>query len=210
MTTRDSAGGVGDTDLFRDVCTEERGINLQTLEQTIRLAVEIAREGREGRKIGTMFVVSDIEETLQQSTCLILDPLLGHPDEQKHIDDPNMRETVKELAQLDGAFLISDSGIVVSAARHINASSEGIELPLGLGSRHMAAASITKNTNAIAVVVSESSVVRIVDDGEIVSEIILELWLLRRHGHHREGASSARASGEMTIASKKETIQKSQ
>lgn len=58
--------------LFCKVCTEERGIDTETLKQTIRLAVEIAREGREGRKIGTMFVVSDTDQTLQQSTCLIL------------------------------------------------------------------------------------------------------------------------------------------
>jgi DNA integrity scanning protein DisA with diadenylate cyclase activity len=190
-------------DLFCDICTEERGINLQTLEQTIRLAVEIAREGREGRKIGTMFVVSDAAETLKQSACLILDPLLGHSSERKHIDEPNMRETVKELAQLDGAFLISDDGIVLSAARYINASSEGIDLPLGLGSRHVAAASITMHTNAIAVVVSESSVVRVLDDGEIVSEIIPELWLFRRHGLHLEGPFATRISEQMTVASKK-------
>jgi hypothetical protein len=110
---------------------------------------------------------------------------------------------------LDGAFLISDDGIVLSAARYINASSEGIELPLGLGSRHMAAASITKHTNAIAVVVSESSVVRVLDDGEIVSEIIPELWLFRRHGLHLEGPYSTRASEQMTIASKKGTMQES-
>jgi diadenylate cyclase len=203
MTPRD------DTDLFFDVCTDERGIDLQTLEQTIFLAVEIAREGREGRKIGTLFVVSDAKETLRQSTCLILDPLQGHPNEQKHLDDPNMRETVKELAQLDGAFLISDDGIVLSACRYINASSEGIDLPLGLGSRHMAAASITKHTNAIAVVVSESSVVRIFDEGEIVSEIIPELWLFRRHGLHLKGPYSTRASDQMTVAGKKGTMQKS-
>jgi DNA integrity scanning protein DisA with diadenylate cyclase activity len=197
-------------DLFSEICTDERGINLQTLEQTIRLAVEIAREGREGRKIGTMFVVSDAEETLRRSACLILDPLLGHPDEQKHLDDPNMRETVKELAQLDGAFLLSDDGVVLSATRYINASSEGIDLPLGLGSRHMAAASITMHTNAIAVVVSESSVVRVLDDGEIVSEIIPELWLFRRHGLYLKGPYSTRGSKEMTIVSKKGTTQESQ
>lgn len=196
MTTREQIN------LFCDVCTEERGIDLETLEQTIRLAVEIAREGREGRKIGTMFIVSDAAETLRQSTCLILDPLLGHPNAHKRLDDPNMRETVKELAQLDGAFLISDDGIALSAARYINASSEGIDLPLGLGSRHMAAASITKHTNAIAVVVSESSVVRVLDDGEIVSEIIPELWLFRRHGLHLKGPYSTRANEQMTIASK--------
>jgi diadenylate cyclase len=210
MTTQDDADGFGGTDLFCDVCTEERGVDLETLKQTIRLAVEIAREGREGRKIGTMFVVSDAEETLRQSTCLILDPLQGHPNEQKKLNDPNMRETVKELAQLDGAFLISDDGIVVSATRYINASSEGIDLPLGLGSRHVAAASITKRTNAVAVVVSESSVVRVLDDGEIISEIIPELWLLRRYGVHLEEPYSTRTSEEMTIASKKGTIQESQ
>jgi DNA integrity scanning protein DisA with diadenylate cyclase activity len=196
-----------DIDLFCDVCTEERGIDLETLEQTIRLAVEIAREGREGRSIGTMFVVSDIEETSRRSASLILDPLQGHPDDHKHLNDPNLRETVKELAQLDGAFLISDEGIVVSAARYMDASSEGLDLPLGLGSRHMAAASITKHTNAIAVVVSESSVVRIFDDGEIVSEILPELWLFRRHGLHLKGPFSTRTNEQMAIVSKKEENQ---
>jgi DNA integrity scanning protein DisA with diadenylate cyclase activity len=109
---------------------------------------------------------------------------------------------------LDGAFLISDDGVVLSACRYIDALSEGIDLPLGLGSRHMAAASITKDTNAIAVVVSESSVVRVLDDGEIVSEIIPELWLFRRHGLHLKGPYSTRISEQMMIASKKGKMQK--
>lgn len=190
--------------LFRDIFTERRGINLKTLEQVILLAVEIAREGREGRKIGTMFVVSDAEETLKRSKCLILDPLWHHPKERKNISEHNMRETVKELAQLDGAFIVDDDGIVLSAGRYINASSEGIDLPLGLGSRHMAGASISRETNAIAVVVSETSVVRIFDDGEIISEIIPELWLLKRHGIHLTGPYSMRSGEEMTVVSKNE------
>jgi diadenylate cyclase len=195
-----------DDDLFRDICTSERGVNLQTLENTILLAVEIAREGREGRKIGTMFVVSDTEHTLARSRCMILDPLVCHDNEQKRLDNPSMRETVKELAQLDGAFIISDEGIVLSACRYVNASSEGIDLPLGLGSRHMAAASITRETNAVAVVVSETSVVRIFDDGEIVSEIVPELWMLRRY-FHLKGPYSTRAGKQMTVASRKDHIQ---
>jgi len=83
-------------ELLRDICNEKRGVNLHTLEQVILLAVEIAREGREGRKIGTMFVVADSAATLKQSRCLILDPLWHHPDEMKRIDNPNMRETIKE------------------------------------------------------------------------------------------------------------------
>jgi diadenylate cyclase len=170
-----------------DVCSDKRGVNLKTLEQVIVLAVEIAREGREGRKIGAVFMVSDHEEVMNRSQNLILDPLFGHSPERKHIDDPDMRETVKELAQLDGAFIVSDDGVVVSACRYLDASSEGIKMPLGLGARHLAAASISKSTNAVGVVVSESSIVRIFDDGELISEIIPELWLFsrfsRRYGH---------------------------
>ncbi len=44
-----------------------------------------------------------------------------------------MRETAKELAQLDGAFIISSDGIILSAARYICADSTGINLTLGLG-----------------------------------------------------------------------------
>jgi hypothetical protein len=34
------------------------------------------------------------------------------------------------------------------------------------------------------VVVSESSIVRVFDDGKIVSEVIPEVWLLRSYGLH--------------------------
>jgi len=181
-------------ELFCDVCSAKRGVNPKTLEQIIVLAVEIAREGREGRKIGTAFVVGDEVEVLRRSRNLILDPLLGHPGHVKRIDDPNLRETLKELAQLDGAFVVSDEGIVVSAARYLDASSQGVTLPLGFGSRHMAAASITKQTNAVAVVVSESSIVRVFDDGELISEIIPELWLFSRYGHHLSGPLTERTN----------------
>ncbi|HQG30931.1 MAG TPA: diadenylate cyclase [Deltaproteobacteria bacterium] len=161
---------------FEELHPSERKVNVRTLEEVITLALEIAREGREGRKIGTMFVVSDAENTLKHSISMILDPLSCHPDEVRHIEEPNLRETVKELAQLDGAFIVSDSGIVLSACRYIDASSRGIRLPLGLGSRHMAAASITKRTNAVAVVVSESSIIRIFDNGKLIGEILPEEW----------------------------------
>jgi len=189
-------------EIFCGVCSEKRGVNPETLKSTVILAVEIAREGREGRKIGTMFVIGDSEEVLRHSRSLILDPLFGHPDELKRIDLPDMRETVKELAQLDGAFVVSDAGVVVSACRYIDAFSEGIALPLGLGSRHVAAASITKQTGAVAVVVSESSIVRIFDDGEIISEIIPELWMFARYGTHLAGAVAELTEEDLTIVSK--------
>ncbi len=172
--------------MFEAICKMSPGCQASVLKQTIQLAVEVAREGREGRKIGTMFIIGDEEEVLKNSTPLILDPLQGHPPDVKKISDFNMRETTKELAQLDGAFIISADGIILSAARYINADSTGLNLPLGMGSRHMAASAITRLTKAVAVVVSESSVVRIFNQGKILAEIIPEIWMLSQESIHVE------------------------
>ena len=187
-------------DLYR-ICGQKRHCNDEVLGNAIQLAVEIAREGREGRKIGTLFVISDTKEVMKRSRPLILDPLYGHPDEKKKISDPDMRETVKELAQLDGAFVVSGDGVVISAARYINASSRRIELPLGLGSRHVAAASISRDTQAVAVVVSESSVVRIFDKGKLVTEIIPEIWLFGKEYSKIHGPREEKKVGDLRIVS---------
>lgn len=146
-------------------------------------------------------MISDSENVLKHSRPLILDPLFGHPDDRKHIEDPNMRETIKELALLDGGFVVSDDGICLSACRYIEASVEGIELPLGLGSRHVAAASITKRTRSVAVVVSESAIVRVFSRGEIISRIIPEVWLLSRHNRRMKGAYGEETHEGVTMVS---------
>ena len=151
------------------------------LESTLELALEIAREGREGRRIGTLFTVGKADAVLAASRPLILDPLVGHAPERTHITDPDLRGTIKELAQLDGAFVLSEAGTVVAACRYLDASVEQIELPLGLGSRHLAAASVSQRLGAIAIVVSESGVVRVFHDGQLQAVVIPELWLLDRH-----------------------------
>jgi diadenylate cyclase len=148
------------------------------------LAIEIAREGREGRKIGTIFTIGAESEVLRRSRCLILDPLAGHPPERRHIADPDLRETLKELAQLDGGFVIDGSGTVLSACRYFESTLSDSQQPLGLGTRHLAAASISAATGALAVVVSESSIVRIYADGMLSNEILPELWLLHRYLPH--------------------------
>jgi diadenylate cyclase len=181
-------------ELLDEVCSERRGVNNRTLRRVVNLAVEIAREGREGHKIGTLFVVGDSEAVLGRSRPMILDPLYGHPHGSKRIEDPDVRETLKELAQLDGAFVVSDEGVVLSAARYIDAASNHLELPLGLGSRHVAAASVSSRTGAVAVAVSESSTVRMFDDGELVAVIVPELWLLGGFGSYVDGSSTGRES----------------
>jgi diadenylate cyclase len=157
-------------------CAERRR---RTLEEVLQLAVEIAREGREGRKIGTLFVVGDVDGVLGRTRPLLLDPLYGHAEELLDVTRADFRETVKELAQLDGAFLVRDRGTFVAAARYVDVDPTTPLTP-GLGTRHAAAASITAATDATAIVVSQSSIVRVYAEGEIRAEIVPELFLLSR------------------------------
>jgi diadenylate cyclase len=151
----------------------------RALEEVLQLAVELAREGREGRKIGTLFVVGDVEGTLTHSRPLLLDPLYGHPPELLHVSRPEFRETVKELALLDGAFLVDWDGTFAAAARYIEVDLDTpTNFMAGLGTRHAAAASISAATGAIAIVVSQSSIVRVFARGEVRAEIIPELFLM--------------------------------
>lgn len=156
----------------RDLQRLETQVPLPTLRSVVDLAVEIGREGREGKAVGTMFVVGDNRKTIKLSHEGVHDPFRGYPQRERELRDPRVRESIKELAQLDGAFVISSDGIVISAGRILDAPAQGLTLSKGLGSRHWAAAAISKVTRAVAIAVSESTgTVRIFVDGKVVLRI---------------------------------------
>lgn len=169
------------------------------VEATLELAIEIAREGREGRRIGTLFTLGSAEEVLRHSRPLILDPLAAHPEEKRNVRDANLRGTVKELAQLDGAFVVSDSRVFVAACRYLDAQASGLHLPFGLGARHMAAAAISKTTSAAGIVVSETATVRVFRSGALVAEVLPELWLLGRYTSYLPGPTHADRISNVTV-----------
>src|SRR2546422_8333813 len=107
--------------MFESILCQVTEYDPDVLASLIGLAVEIAREGREGRRIGTLFTVGDEVAVLAKSRSLILNPLEGHSESVRHINDPNLRGTIKELAQLDGAFVVSSTGVVVGACRYLDA-----------------------------------------------------------------------------------------
>ena len=184
--------------MFESILCQVTEYDPDVLESLIELAVEIAREGREGRRVGTIFMVGDADAVLNRSRPLILDPLLGHPESSRHVTNLNLRGTVKELAQLDGSFVVSQGGIVLSACRYLDAMATQVDVPLGLGSRHLAAANMSAVTKAVGIVVSESSVVRIFCHGHLFGEIIPELWMIE-HAPHLRGAVKRERVGELTV-----------
>lgn len=184
--------------MFQSILCQVAQYDSEVLESLVELAVEIAREGREGRRIGTLFTLGDEDAVLAKSRPLILDPLLGHPETSRNLSDAGLRGTVKELAQLDGAFVVSRKGVLLSACRYLDAVTSEVELPLGLGSRHIAAANMSAVTDAVTVVVSESSVVRLFCHGKLVGEIIPELWMFDR-STQLKGLVKKETFGELTV-----------
>jgi DNA integrity scanning protein DisA with diadenylate cyclase activity len=145
----------------------------EVFDALLTLALEISIEGKEGRKpSGTIFVLGKHEEVLKYSHPMVINPFQGYPEEERNILDSRLKKTVKEFSSIDGAFIIQQDGVILSAGRHLDASGENIEIPLGLGSRHRAAAGITSLTDALAIVVSEETGgVRIFHHGKIFMEL---------------------------------------
>jgi diadenylate cyclase len=156
----------------RDLRQLETRVPLDTLKTVVDMAVEVGREGREGKPVGTLFVVGDSRKVLASSHPVGFDPVRGYNRKERNLDDPRVREGIKEIAQLDGAIVVSAEGIVEASARYIDAPADNIALPKGLGARHWAAAAISRKTNAVAVAVSESNgTVRIFQNGEVTLRI---------------------------------------
>jgi DNA integrity scanning protein DisA with diadenylate cyclase activity len=148
------------------------GVEPEVLDAVIRVAVEIAREGREGQAIGTAFVIGDTKNVLNYSKQFVLNPFHGHQETERQITDAGIQGTIKEFAQLDGAFLITGRGVVEAAGRCITVDMSQVNLPGGMGSRHSSVAGITQVTKSIGIVVSQSGgQIRIFKAGKIVHRI---------------------------------------
>ena len=157
----------------RDLRQLESRVPLKTLKVVVDLAVDIGWEGREGNPVGTLFVVGDTRKVLSMSMPVGFDPVKGYSRKERNLFDAKVREGIKEIAQLDGAIVISAEGIVESSARYVESrSTSTLSLSPGLGARHWTAAAISRMTSAIAITVSQSTgTVRIFQNGEVALRI---------------------------------------
>ena len=150
MTEQNATGeGRISTRIWRDRVIEGTDIDPDVFDGILQTCMEIAREGREGRSLGTCFLVGDLQEVLARSKQLILNPFYGHPPELRQITEKDVREMLKEYALLDGAFIVSGSGMLEAAGRYITVDASQVSLPKGMGTRHSSTAAITSVTKAV-------------------------------------------------------------
>lgn len=181
-----SRNGIFDTVVVIDVAMEYEfffttandiippDVEPEVLERMLGLAGEIAVEGREGKPTGTIFVLGDTNSVNAYVRQLIINPFRGYSEAERNILDPALAETIKEFAGIDGAFIITGDGIILSAGSYLRPqlSDEVESLPSGFGARHAAAAGITACTNAIAITISQSTgMVTLFKSGAIVMSL---------------------------------------
>src|SRR5467141_4316251 len=146
--------------------------NPQVVEALVSLAMAIGHEGFEGHPIGTIFVLGDSTAVMEQSKQLTINPFQGISEAERNVLDPKIGEALKNFAVLVGAVVIREDGVVLAAGRYLQVGEGNVELPLGLGARHAAAAAMTVESNAVAISVSQSSgAVRVWKSGQAVLEL---------------------------------------
>ena len=156
----------------RDLRELATSVPLDTLKAVVDLCTAIGREGREGKPVGTLFVVGDSRKVLSMCHPTGFDPVRGYSRKERNITDPKVREGLKEIALMDGAFIVAGDGTVEAAAQFVNAPASDVALSKGFGARHWTAAAVSHSAKCVAVTVSESTgTVRVFQNGEIVLRI---------------------------------------
>lgn len=143
------------------------------IETVIDIGKEIGEEGREGKKVGTLFIIGDKDELEAYTRQLIMNPFKGYDKDVLHIvNNSHLRETIKNFAQLDGAFIIDNEGYIKSAGTYLDVDTSNVKPYMGWGTKHLAATAITEVSGAVAVLVSESGGhVKVFKNGKLILRI---------------------------------------
>lgn len=151
---------------------EADGVRAVVIEAAIEMASEVARAALRGKRLGAIFMLGDSGKVLEGSRQLVPNPFESIDPGERSLLNPSIRETLVELAKLDGAFVARGDGLVRTAGTFLSADAADTRVPVGLGARHLAAAAATSRTRAVGVVASATDGhVRVFSRGELVAEI---------------------------------------
>ncbi len=175
ITDRKRGGEVRiSTDTWKDQVIADTDITEEVFDTVFHICTEISLEGREGKSVGTTFVIGDSKNVLAKSRQIVLNAFEGHQPESRMVTSPDLKENLKEFAQLDGAFVITGDGLIEAAGRYITVDTSKVVLPKGMGTRHNSVAAITAVTSAVGIVVSQSGGwITIFKNGQILKKIML-------------------------------------
>ncbi|MCX6685441.1 MAG: PAS domain S-box protein [Methanoregula sp.] len=162
------------TDTWKDQMIADTDIREDVFDAVFHICTEISIEGREGKAVGTTFLIGDAKNVLAKSRQIMLNAFEGHPPELRMVTNPDLKENIKEFAQLDGGFVITGDGFLEASGRYITVDTSCVTLPKGMGTRHNSVAAMTNVTRSVGIVVSQSGGgITIFKNGQILKKISL-------------------------------------
>jgi PAS domain S-box-containing protein len=162
------------TDTWKDQVVSDTDIREDVFDAVFHICTEISIEGREGKAVGTTFLVGDADNVMSKSRQIMLNSFEGHPPEMRVVTNPDLKENIKEFAQLDGAFVVTGDGCITASGRYITVDTSGVTLPKGMGTRHNSVAAMTSVTKSVGIVVSQSGGgITLFKNGQILKKISL-------------------------------------
>ena len=108
-------------------------VNPKEFGRLLELSLRFAAEGREGKPLGAVFVLGDSIELEPYLRQLILNPCKGHPRSARNIHKPEFAESLREFCAMDGAVVVSRTGVVESVGTYLDAPTSSVRLRHGLG-----------------------------------------------------------------------------
>jgi diadenylate cyclase len=175
ITDRKRTGEVRiSTDTWKDIVIADTDVKEEVFDAVFHISTEISIEGREGKSVGTTFLLGDADSVMSKSRQISLNAFEGQKPESRIITNQDIKENIKEFAQLDGAFVIDGDGYIRAQSRYITVDTSNVTLPKGMGTRHNSVAAITQVTNTVGIVVSQSGGgITIFKNGLILKKITL-------------------------------------
>lgn len=155
-----------------------KGLKRSVLKRVIDLLMGLSIKGYEGKAVGAIYLIGDLEGIRRNSTQMIINPFKGWKD--INIKDDKQIPTLESFTQLDGAMIIDNRGFVHYAGRMINGKDDlqcddhkdfKNRKGRGFGTRWRAAKFITSRTNTIAVTLSSSGNITIFMNGTEIGRL---------------------------------------
>lgn len=140
-------------------------INDSIVFKALEIASQINQYGYEGKSIGTTIIIGDYQGVERNILKNPTNPFQGISGQ---ILEDKTAEYVRRYAGLDGALVITGDGFVKEAGAIISADLKNISI--AGGARHLSAAAITRSSNSISIVVSQSGGIRIFKNGEEIKK----------------------------------------
>jgi DNA integrity scanning protein DisA with diadenylate cyclase activity len=99
----------------KDLCITSKMDKPHVFDRLLTLTLELAEEGKEGKPLGTIFILGDDKKVMELSSQMVINHFAGVPEAERNIMDSGLKETIREFATIDGAFIIRDDGVILAA-----------------------------------------------------------------------------------------------